>query len=146
MKTSSRRKKEGARPAADLRGSPEKPALRDRPLLDGVQTDELVRLFEMLASDTRLRLLHSVERAQELCVTDIAAAIGSTPQAASNQIQRLVDRRILVSRRDGNRIFYRIADHCVAGLIALGLCLLEETGRLPGGPRDRGRTKVKRAT
>jgi DNA-binding transcriptional ArsR family regulator len=108
-----------------------KPALGERPLLDARQADELVRLYEVLANDTRLRLLHALERAGELCVTDLAAELGMRPQAVSNQLQRLTDRRIVAARRDGARIYYRIADPCVTGLLDLGLCLLEESGRLP---------------
>jgi len=33
-----------------------------------------------------------------------------TPQAVSNQLQRLGDRGILAARRNGNSVFYRIAD------------------------------------
>lgn len=108
-----------------------KPALASRPLLSTIDAEELVRLFKMLASDTRLRLLHALERAGELCVTDLAAELEMSPQAMSNQLQRLVDRRIVASRREGNRHLYRIADPCVTGLLDLGLCLLEETGRAP---------------
>jgi DNA-binding transcriptional ArsR family regulator len=54
-----------------------------------------------------------------------------TPQATSNQLRRLVDRRIVATRREGNHIYYRIIDPCVPGLLSLGLCLAEETGRLP---------------
>jgi ArsR family transcriptional regulator, lead/cadmium/zinc/bismuth-responsive transcriptional repressor len=113
-----------------------KPALRDRPLMGGDQADELVRLYKMLASDTRLRLLHAIERSGELSVTELAAEVGMKPQAVSNQLQRLADRRIVASRREGSRLFYRIADPCVTGLIDLGMCLLEETGRLPSGEGD----------
>ncbi len=35
------------------------------------------------------------------------------PQAVSNQLQRLLDRGILGSRREGNSIIYRIVDPCV---------------------------------
>ena len=117
------------RATADAR----KPALRDRPLLDQYQADELTRLYKVLANDTRLRLLHAIERAGELSVTDLATEVGMKPQAVSNQLQRLADRRIVASRREGSRLFYRIADPCVPGLLDLGMCLLEETGRLPGG-------------
>jgi len=110
-----------------------KPALRDRPLLDQYQADELTRLYKVLANDTRLRLLHAIERVGELSVTDLATEVGMKPQAVSNQLQRLADRRIVASRREGSRLFYRIADPCVPGLLDLGMCLLEETGRLPGG-------------
>jgi DNA-binding transcriptional ArsR family regulator len=108
-------------------------ALRERQLLDHDQATELVRLYKVLANDTRLRLLHAIERAEEISVTDLAAEVGMKPQAVSNQLQRLVDRRIVVSRREGSRLFYRIADPCVTGLLDLGMCLLEETERLPGG-------------
>src|SRR5829696_8983112 len=117
------------RAAADTK----KPALSDRPLLGQDQADELTRLYKVLANDTRLRLLHALERSGELSVTDLATAVEMKPQAVSNQLQRLADRRIVASRREGSRLFYRIADPCVPGLLDLGMCLLEETGRLPGG-------------
>src|SRR5215203_6872833 len=110
-----------------------KVALRERPLLDQDQAAELVCLYKVLANDTRLRLLHALERSGELSVTDLATAVEMKPQAVSNQLQRLADRRVVTSRREGNRFFYRIADPCVTGLIDLGMCLLEGTGKLPGG-------------
>jgi DNA-binding transcriptional ArsR family regulator len=113
-----------------------KVALRERPLLDQDQAAELVRLYKVLANDTRLRLLHAIDRSGELSVTDLATEVGMKPQAVSNQLQRLADRRIVASRREGSRLFYRIADPCVTGLLDLGMCLLEETGRLRGGEGD----------
>ena len=65
-------------------------------------------MFKVLANDTRLRLLHALVRADELCVTDLAASLGMKPQAVSNQLQRLSDLGILASRRDGNNIHYRL--------------------------------------
>src|SRR5829696_9778746 len=113
-----------------------KPALRERPLMEQTQADELIRLYKVLANDTRLRLLHALERSGELSVTDLATTVEMKPQAVSNQLQRLADRRIVVFRREGSRFFYRIADPCVTGLLDLGMCLLEETGRLSGGEGD----------
>lgn len=104
-----------------------KPPLTERPLIDAGQAGELVRLFDVLASDTRLRLLHALARAGELNVSGLADALEMAPQAVSNQLRRLSDRRIVASRRDGTRVYYRVADPCVAGLLDLGLCLLEET-------------------
>jgi ArsR family transcriptional regulator, lead/cadmium/zinc/bismuth-responsive transcriptional repressor len=112
-----------------------KPALADRPLLDGERARELVRLFDVLASDTRLRLLHALARVGELNVTELADALEMAPQAVSNQLRRLADRRIVTSRRDGVRVYYRIADPCVAGLLDLGLCLLDETAPAIAGSR-----------
>jgi ArsR family transcriptional regulator, lead/cadmium/zinc/bismuth-responsive transcriptional repressor len=112
-----------------------KPPLDERPLIDGEQASELVRLFDVLASDTRLRLLHALARAGELNVTEVADALEMAPQAVSNQLRRLADRRIVASRRDGVRVYYRIADPCVTGLLDLGLCLLEETAPAVAGSR-----------
>ena len=117
-----------SRPAArSIPASIGKPAPRDRPLIDRSRAVELSRLFKMFANDTRLRLLHALERGRDVCVTDLAAEVGMTPQAVSNQLQRLADRRIVAARRDGTRLYYRIADPCVVGFLDLGLCLLEET-------------------
>ena len=89
----------------------------------------MVGLFKVLTNDSRLRLLHALERAGQLCVTDLADTVGMRPQAVSNQLQRLADRGIVAARRDGNNVFYRIADPCVNSLLDLGLCLIEETSR-----------------
>ena len=105
-----------------------KPPLTERGLLAPDQARKLSDIYKVLANDTRLRLLHALARDGEACVTDLAAAVQMRPQAVSNQLQRLLDRRILATRRDGTRIFYRIADPCVPSLLDLGWCLLEETG------------------
>lgn len=88
---------------------------------------DLQGLFKVLANETRLRMLHELDTAGELCVGDLADAIGMAPQAVSNQLQRLVDRRIVEARRDGNFVYYRIVDPCVPGLLELGTCLVNET-------------------
>jgi DNA-binding transcriptional ArsR family regulator len=103
-----------------------KPALKDRPLLSPIQAGGLAAVFKVLANDTRLRLLHALVRADELCVTDLAASVGMKPQAVSNQLQRLSDLGILAARREGNNIHYRLVDLCVRSLMDQGLCLMEE--------------------
>ena len=105
---------------------PPKPPLHKRRLITPEQATGLMGLFKVLANDTRLRLIHALARAPELCVTDLAEAVGMTPQAVSNQLQRLVDRGILGSRRNGNQIHYRIVDPCVTSLLDQGLCLTED--------------------
>lgn len=103
-----------------------KPDIRLRPLITPEQATDLMNVFKVLANDTRLRLLHALTRAGELCVGELAAAVAMKPQAVSNQLQRLVDRGILGSRRDGNSIIYRIVDPCVISLLDQGLCLTED--------------------
>lgn len=101
-------------------------ALQQRSLLTPIEAGGLAAVFKVLASDTRLRILHALVRADEQCVTDLAETIGMRPQAVSNQIQRLADLGIVASRRDGNQIHYRVIDLCVRSLLDQGLCLMEE--------------------
>jgi DNA-binding transcriptional ArsR family regulator len=115
-----------------------KPALKDRPLLSPIQAGGLAAVFRVLANDTRLRLLHALVRADELCVTDLAASVAMKPQAVSNQLQRLSDLGILSSRREGNNIHYRLVDLCVRSLLDQGLCLMEEVS-----DRDHGGRRTK---
>jgi DNA-binding transcriptional ArsR family regulator len=101
------------------------PHLEGKLLADPVAGD-LAQLFKVLANDNRLRMLHAVHRAGELSVSDIAEEVGASQQAVSNQLQRLVDQRIVHARRDGQRVLYKIIDPCVPGLMDLGVCLIRQ--------------------
>ncbi|HMK34163.1 MAG TPA: metalloregulator ArsR/SmtB family transcription factor [Desulfomonilaceae bacterium] len=114
---------------------PEKPGLKNRQLLSAEQSAELEAIFKVLANQTRLRMLHAVVKAGEICVTSIAELVGMKPQAISNQLQRLLDRGMLAARRSGNNMFYRVIDPCVVSLLDRALCLMEDDRareRLPG--------------
>ena len=115
--------KESCRPAA---GCPSKPALLQRALIDVTHALEIAAVFKLLASETRVRLLHALVRARELGVTELAETVRMSPQAVSNQLQRLADRGVVAARRDGNHILYRIVDPCVGDLLDRALCLLED--------------------
>ena len=110
----------------ELRCAP-KPELAARPLITLDQASELESLFKVLANDTRLRIVHALARAAELCVSELADAVDMKPQAVSNQLQRLVDQGILACTRNGNNVHYRIVDPCVVNLLDQGLCLLEDS-------------------
>jgi ArsR family transcriptional regulator, lead/cadmium/zinc/bismuth-responsive transcriptional repressor len=107
-------------------------ALKERVLLSPIQAGGLAAVFKVLANDTRLRLLHALVRAEELCVTELAASIGMKPQAVSNQLQRLLDLGILAVRREGNNMHYRVIDRCVSGLLEQAWCLMDEANGQPG--------------
>jgi DNA-binding transcriptional ArsR family regulator len=113
-------------PADEITCCLPKPVLADRRLLSSGSAAELAGLFKVLASDTRLRLLHALVRDGELCVSELCRQVRMKPQAVSNQLQRLADWGIVDSRRDGLQVFYRITDPCVPELLDRGLCLLED--------------------
>jgi DNA-binding transcriptional ArsR family regulator len=106
-----------------------KTPIKKRSLLSERQTGGLETLFKVFANKTRLRLLHSLVRDEKLCVTELSKTIGMKPQAVSNQLQRLVDRGILATERNGNNVYYRIIDPCVPQLLDLGMCLLEDSSK-----------------
>ena len=118
-------------PTADTCCAPGDPCsgrlpLRDRPLLGFVDAVKVMALFKVMANDTRIRILHHIIRSGEATVTDIAKTLGMKPLAVSNQLVRLSDTRMLVSRREGNNVFYRVQNGCVAPLLDLALCLMED--------------------
>lgn len=86
-------------------------------------------LFEVLANDTRLRLLHEIALRDEATPMELAEALEMKIQAISNQLQRLQDKRIVAGRRAGNNVYYRIVDQCVVVLLERGLCLIEEDAK-----------------
>lgn len=104
-----------------------KPELTARPLLSMRQAQILESTFKMLANTTRLRMVHALVRAGELCVGDLADILAMKPQAVSNQLQRLADHGIVEARRDGVQIRYSILDPCVLALLHKGWCLAEDT-------------------
>lgn len=103
-----------------------KPALGARPLLLPHQAQALEYIFKTLANTTRLRMLHALARARELCVGELAAKLGMKAQAVSNQLQRLADRGIVEAQRDGVQIRYSIIDPCVLALLDQCWCLAED--------------------
>jgi DNA-binding transcriptional ArsR family regulator len=88
---------------------------------DPDQASEVASLFKVLANESRLRILHALTRTDELCVGDIAEAVGMSTQAISNQLRRLVDRRVVATRRDGNYIVYRPDRSLRAWVAGIGL-------------------------
>jgi len=115
---------------------PPKSDIPSRPLLDVQEAQSLERLFGVLASETRLRLLHALMIQEDPCMGDLAESVGMKPAAVSNQLRRLVDMGILATRRHGNHIHYRIVDNCIAKLLYHGLCLNEEAQKRMEGTRS----------
>ena len=114
---------------------PAKVSLKQRPRMSYDQALAVESLFEVLANDTRLRLLHEIARRDEACTSELAEALELKPQAVSNQLQRLQDKGIVAGRRSGNKVHYRIVDNCVVILLDRGLCLIEEAGKRVIGSR-----------
>jgi len=99
--------------------------LSDHALLDEKQAVSLEKTFKILANTSRLRILHALVIEKEMCVSDLAQILGLNTTAVSNQLQRLADRGIVTSRKDGLKIIYRILDPCAVSVMNYAWCLTQ---------------------
>ncbi len=86
---------------------------------------DLAEIFKVFGDSTRIRILYVLLEA-EVCVCDLAEALGMTQSAVSHQLRILKQNRLVKSRRDGKSIFYSLADDHVVKIIELGREHIEE--------------------
>ncbi|MBQ9545163.1 MAG: helix-turn-helix transcriptional regulator [Clostridia bacterium] len=87
--------------------------------------EALAALMKMFADKTRVNILHALEQ-RELCVCDLASLLGLTKSAVSHQLKDLRLSRLVKNRRDGQTVFYSLADDHVGAIIDLGFEHLRE--------------------
>ncbi len=73
-------------------------------------------LFAALADRTRLRILHALLAADELCVCDVAHVLEMSVAAASHHLRKLRQLGILKLRNDGTMAYYSLRDRFAADL------------------------------
>lgn len=80
--------------------------------------DTAARSLKAISHPLRLKIL-CVIGDKETCVQDIVEAVGTSQSNISQHLAILRDKGVLQTRKDANRVFYRIADHRILQLIAL---------------------------
>lgn len=91
-------------------------------------------LFGTLADPTRLRTLHALSLADELCVSDLAMLLGLSISGLSHQLATLREQGVVSRRKVGRIAHYRLADEHVRHLLLDGLRHAAESGMLE--PRE----------
>ena len=81
---------------------------------------DLADLFKVFSDTTRIKILYSLMPG-ELCVADIAQAVGATQSAVSHQLRILKASHLVKFQRDGKNILYSLADDHVYTMLAQGL-------------------------
>jgi ArsR family transcriptional regulator, nickel/cobalt-responsive transcriptional repressor len=76
----------------------------------------IAELMQALAAPSRVRVLYALVDG-EAPVSELAAAAGITPSAASQQLRILRHLRFVATRRDGRSILYRLHDEHVEALL-----------------------------
>jgi DNA-binding transcriptional ArsR family regulator len=67
-------------------------------------------LCSVLGNSRRVLILWYLAK-REMCVGEIAKEIGTTLQNASQHLRLMKDKNVVKSRREGQTIYYRIADN-----------------------------------
>jgi ArsR family transcriptional regulator len=103
--------------------NPEIPMPARRPSIDPTRlrhaAAEAVGALKVLANEDRLLLLCQLSQG-ELCVGDLEAALDIRQPTLSQQLGVLRNEGVVDTRREGKRIFYRVADpHILQVLEAL---------------------------
>ena len=75
----------------------------------------IARRFRALGDPLRVRMLDLL-RDQELSVTTLADQLGAGQQNVSKHLALLVEAGMLARRKQGNHVYYRIADEGVFAL------------------------------
>ena len=82
--------------------------------------EHIAELFKGFADPTRVHIL-SLLQENELCVTDIAAAVELSQSAISHQLSLLKQMHLIKFRREGKNILYSLADDHVKTILRMGL-------------------------
>ena len=86
---------------------------------------ELASLFKMFGDGSRVQLLHALEF-EEMCVCDLAALLGITKSAVSHQLKALRLANLVKFRREGQNVYYSLADDHVRKILDMGFDHIHE--------------------
>jgi len=76
------------------------------------------RALKAMAHPLRLKIL-CVVGGDEVCVQDIVDAVGTSQSNISQHLAILRDKGVLQTRKDANRVFYRVADQRTLQLVGM---------------------------
>ncbi|MDP5182114.1 metalloregulator ArsR/SmtB family transcription factor [Blastococcus sp. BMG 814] len=87
----------------------------------------LTSVLSLMADPTRARVLFALDLVEELCVGDLALALEANEDAVGYALRLLRTAGLVVNRKEGRVVYYRLADgfpeplreHCLHQLISL---------------------------
>ena len=78
-----------------------------------------VQLFKILSDETRLAIVMLLRESGELCVCDICAATAESQPKISRHMAVLREAKLVLDRREGKWIHYRLSPHMPAWAAAV---------------------------
>lgn len=88
--------------------------------IDDRMAARLAETFKALSDPTRVRLIAALRDA-EVCVGDLARALGLEQSTVSHQLRLLRALQIVRARKAGRHVYYALDDDHVRGLFAQGI-------------------------
>ncbi|SDH22032.1 ArsR/SmtB family transcription factor [Microbacterium pygmaeum] len=107
---------------------------------DSSYVELAVEVFGMLADATRVRIILALQNAQELSVNSIAEAVDKSPAGVSQHLAKLRLARIVATRQEGQKVFYRLENEHASRLVADAIFQAEHS--LGGTPRHHHADRV----
>ena len=96
--------------------------VNQNPIVDLIDKHEHIetaaRALKSIAHPIRLKILCFLGD-QEICVQDIVDAVGTSQSNISQHLAILRDKDVLQTRKDANRVYYRVSDKRTLQLIVL---------------------------
>ena len=93
-------------------------------MLDSELLISISDFFKVLGDETRMKIIYALSH-EELCVTDLAAALEMTQSAVSHQLKLLRMANQVKSRREGKSIFYSLDDQHVLDILQEALAHIQ---------------------
>jgi ArsR family transcriptional regulator len=93
---------------------------------------EASSLLKALSHPIRLQILQVLAEHGEACVCHLECALGRRQAYISQQLSRLRETGMVVDRREGLNVFYRLADPAIPPLLQAIRQAASETGRQQG--------------
>ena len=81
---------------------------------------DLADFFKTFCDTTRVKILYALME-QDLCVADLAEAIGATQSAVSHQLRTLKQSRLVRAKREGKNVVYSLSDDHVHSILDQGM-------------------------
>lgn len=97
-----------------------------------------VEVFAMLADATRVRIVLALRGYGELPVNQLAELVHKSPAAVSQHLAKLRLARIVATRHEGQRVYYRLENEHASQLVSDAIFQAEHS--LGGTPRHHHET------
>ena len=88
-------------------------------LLDDNKIIDLAELYKIFGDSTRIKIINILLN-DELCVNEISEKINVSQSAVSHQLRILKSSKLVKYKKEGNLIYYSLADDHVSKIFKIG--------------------------